>query len=137
MNLQLILRLILLMQWASIILYETLAGAFVAYLPSELEQYSLSRVNEVLSESESFTLTASLPFILVFAASSIGLFMLKKWAKWGYALSYLCLVILSFGWPVLLEPRFVVTIGYLERIGFGFVLALIFCTNVLSEKTGN
>ena len=137
MNLQQLLRLTLVFQWASIILYEILAGDFVQNLPSQLADYSVFRENQGPSDSESFALTASLPFILMFAVSSIGLFMLKQWAKWGYTLSYLTLAILSFGWPVLLEPRFVVTIGYFERIGFGFVLALIFFTNVLPKNGVN
>ena len=134
MCLKKVLRIAIVVEWATIILFIMVSKMLESSLPSQLQNYLLWETEQELTTIEFLFLIPMIIFILMYLISSIGLFLYKPWAKRLY------IIIRAFGFFLLLfsgpyvDHGIAYAIGELESVTFGFILALLLFTNVYEDK---
>jgi len=106
----------------------------IASLPDILQEYWHIEDQREITDSEAMFFLFVYPLLLVNLTSFIGLFFLKKWAKWGYIGTTVIMIVLSpFAGPTV-EHGLVSTLHSLEFICAGFIFAMLFLTDVISTN---
>jgi hypothetical protein len=126
-----------------VVLYATavLLGTFLPHgraLPPELRawQEASDRENSKSLEDDHLTVfvtTVTIAFLSIHAASLIGLFLLRIWGLWLFAITLLLMMAcvpvggpyVNTGWEMLID--------YATASGGGAILALGFCTSTLDK----
>jgi hypothetical protein len=138
LNIKSIFRLVLVIQFVVLILSVVADYHFIQYLPEELQNYLVWEENQDLSENDSIIFIFILPLLLVYFVSIFGLFFFKAWAKKGYIISSIIMLLITPFLSPTVEHAFVTAIGSLEASCLGFIVALlIFCNVVPSESMPN
>lgn len=103
-------------------------------LPSILQDYLNWKEVQHISSFEVGLLFLVLPLLLLYVISAIGLLFLKPWAKKIYIIANILMIVLSpFTGPTV-EHAFTSTIGDVESMCFGFIVALLLFTDVLPQN---
>jgi hypothetical protein len=104
------------------------------FLPDPLREYLAVEAESVPSLAEFLILPLAIVMLLVLIASSIGLLLLQRWARWGYLASMaLSCVLMPFLGPHV-EHALTEAFDMASMILSGVVIGLAFFTNAIPER---
>ena len=137
MSLKKILRIAIVVEWASVLFSVLASGILESHLPPQLQDYLLWEAEQEITTLEYWLLIPVIIIILMYLISSIGLFLYKPWAKRAYIITGIVgFVILPFTGPIV-DHALAYTIADLRSVAFGFILALLLFTNVYENEKNN
>jgi len=79
-----VLRVAVVAEWVFGIVVIILSVVLEAFLPEPLQDYVAWTVEQDISLGEILVFLITVPLLLVYLVSSVGLFLLKNWARWLY-----------------------------------------------------
>ena len=134
MNEVVALRVALVLQLISLCASLSIGSAFESHLPEQLQQYLALELERESTSIELYALFAGLPLVVAYFISAVGLFFLKKWAKWIYICSGILMYPLTVFSAPTVEHSLATVIGEFEPLSFGFVICILLYTNVLNRR---
>lgn len=135
MDLKKALRVALIFEWITIIAYIFLTFTLESNLPIQLQDYLEWEANQELTTYELIALPFLVIALVIYLISSIGIFFFKLWAKKIYIFVSVFLVLSNIASSPTVEHSITYTIGNIQPICFGFILALLLFTNVYDAET--
>ncbi|BCS96215.1 hypothetical protein DSLASN_18530 [Desulfoluna limicola] len=129
MSLKKILRMAIIFDWFTTILYVVVSEILESSLPSQLQDYLKWEANKELTITENLIFIPVILLLVVYLISSIGLFLYKPWAKQIYiVVAFLLVALVPFAGPTV-DHALTSTIGEINNINFGFIFTLLIFTN--------
>ncbi len=99
------LRTLVILMWIVTILGVLFSITSTAFLPSELKGWLADQENASITLSEWLLLILGVPLIIIMLVASVGLFLLRRWGAWLYAITtFLSIGIMTLGGPSVEHP---------------------------------
>jgi len=129
---QVILRCIVALQFIFTFVFVAVDFYIVESLPNLLKEYLISEENRDLTTFEIVFALTSIPLLLIYVVSAVGLFFLKPWAKTPYVFVNIAMVLtVPFLGPTV-EHAITSTIGSIESVLLGLTFGLLYFSDTLS-----
>jgi hypothetical protein len=99
------LKTLVILMWMITILGVLFSIASTYFLPSELRDWLADQENASVTLSEWLLLIFGVPLIIAMIVASVGLFLLRRWGAWLYAITtFLSIGIMTLGGPRVEHP---------------------------------
>jgi hypothetical protein len=103
------LRTLVVLMWIVTILGILFSITLTAFLPSELRGWLADQENASVTLSEWSILILGTPLVIAMIVASVGLFLLRRWGAWLYAITtFISMGIMALGGPSVEHPIAVV-----------------------------
>jgi putative Mn2+ efflux pump MntP len=128
------LRALLVLEWIVIVAGVVLSFIMEAYLPPELQAWLAGQADAGITMSDLVLLLVGVPLLIVMLVASIGLFMLRRWGAWLYAVTtFLGTALMPFTGPTV-DHALADAVDETALILSGIVIGIAFFSNVLKQK---